>query len=86
MLPKALKASDKTNIGIKQNRYIVLNVSNEELDEYIDKCRFLNQVNILNELKQELNNLQSQVFNLEDNKKSIHKELTELNKDKVSSN
>ena len=51
MLPKALKASDKTNIGIKKNRYIVLNVSMEELDEYLNKCRYENQKNILNELK-----------------------------------
>ena len=50
MLPKALKASESTNILIKKNRYIVLNVTLEEVNEYISKCRFLNQVNILNEL------------------------------------
>ena len=50
MLPKALKASEATNIGIKQNRYIVLNVSLEEVKDYINKCRFGNQKNILNEL------------------------------------
>lgn len=52
MLPKALKASESTNIGIKKNRYIVLNVSIDELDEYINKCRFENQIKILNELKE----------------------------------
>ena len=52
MLPKALKASDSTNIGIKKNRYIVLNVCAEELENYIGKCRYENQVRILNELKQ----------------------------------
>ena len=52
MLPKALKASDKTNIGIKKNRYIVLNIGIEELDEYINKCRYENQKNILNELRE----------------------------------
>ena len=51
MLPKALKASDSTNIGIKKNRYIVINVSLDELDDYINKCRFENQKIILNELK-----------------------------------
>ena len=51
MLPKALKASEKTNIGIKKNRYIVLNVSDMELENYISRCRFNNQIDILNELK-----------------------------------
>jgi len=51
MLPKALKASESTNIGIKKNRYIVLNVSMKELDEYVCKCRFENQLNIINELR-----------------------------------
>ena len=50
MLPKALKASESTNIGIKKNRYIVLNVTLEEVNDYISKCRYQNQVNILNEL------------------------------------
>ena len=50
MLPKALKASDKNNIGIKQSRYIVANVSDELLVEYINNCRFDNQKNILNQL------------------------------------
>lgn len=51
MLPKALKASEVTNIGIKKNRYIVLNSSIEEVDNYINICRYQNQINILNELK-----------------------------------
>ncbi len=51
MLPKALKASESTNIGIKKNRYVVLNVGMDELNEYICKCRFENQVKILNELR-----------------------------------
>jgi len=46
MLPKALKASDKTNINIRQNRYIVLNVSLDEVDSYIRKCRYDNQISI----------------------------------------
>lgn len=51
MLPKALKASDKTNIGIKKNRYVSLNVDDLELEEYINKCRYENQIKILNEIK-----------------------------------
>ena len=51
MLPKALKASESTNIGIKKNRYVVLNVGMDELNEYICKCRFENQIRILNELR-----------------------------------
>ena len=51
MLPKALKASDKTNIGIKKNRYISLNVDDLKLEEYIKKCRYENQIKILNEIK-----------------------------------
>lgn len=53
MLPKALKASEKTNIGIKKDRYIVLNVSVDVVDEYLLKCRFENQIKILNDLKED---------------------------------
>ena len=52
MLPKALKASDRTNIGIKKNRYVLLNVDDLKLDEYINKCRYENQINILKEIKE----------------------------------
>ena len=52
MLPKALKASENTNIGIKKNRYIVLNVDNDVLDNYVLKCRYSNQIDILNDLKE----------------------------------
>ncbi|MBQ2872782.1 MAG: primosomal protein N' [Bacilli bacterium] len=51
MLPKALKASESTNIGVKKNRYIVLNVSLEKLDDYISKCRYPKQIDLLNQLK-----------------------------------
>ena len=53
MLPKALKASESTNIGIKKNRYIVLNVGSDEVDNYLSKCRFENQKIILNELRKQ---------------------------------
>ena len=50
MLPKALKASHNTNIGIKKDRYIVLDKSREEVLEYISKCRYEGQVSILKDL------------------------------------
>ena len=51
MLPKALKASDSLKVGIRKNRYIVLNVGLDELDIYISRCRYENQKLILNELR-----------------------------------
>jgi len=47
MLPKALKASRKTNIGIKKDRYVVLNKNIDEINEYISTCRYDNQKKIL---------------------------------------
>lgn len=51
MLPKALKAKYNTDIKIKHNRYLVLNKTLEEIEEYINNCRYENQINLLNELK-----------------------------------
>ena len=68
MLPKALKASKNTNINIKQNRYIVLNVSYMEANKYIENCRYDNQIKILEKLitdeKILVNNLSSSVNTL----------------------
>ena len=50
MLPKALKARQNTKIGIKMNRYISLNVSYEEVNKYIEKCRYDEQIKILEKL------------------------------------
>ena len=50
MLPKALKASFKTDIKKKYVKYLSLNVSDEEVLNYIDGCRFEGQVLILREL------------------------------------
>ena len=50
MLPKALKASIKTNINVKYDKYLVLNISNEEVNKYINSCRFDTQKDILNKL------------------------------------
>ena len=50
MLPKALKASEKTNIKIKMIKYMSLNVSKEEVRKYLDKCRFEGQREIIEQL------------------------------------
>lgn len=50
MLPKALKASHKTNINIKEDKYIKLNLSTKEVLEYLNKCRYEKQKEILNYL------------------------------------
>ena len=50
MLPKALKAKSNTNIGIKKNRYIKLNVSYEEANKFINCCKYPGQVNIIEKL------------------------------------
>ena len=52
MLPKALKASNKTNIKIKEDKYIKLNVSCDEVNGYIDNCRYEGQKGILKYLKE----------------------------------
>jgi len=50
MLPKALKAKQNTNIGIKRNRYIKLNVSYEDANKYIENCRYNEQIKLLEKL------------------------------------
>ena len=50
MLPKALKASFKTDIKKKYTKYLKLNVSEEEVLKYIENCRFEGQILILREL------------------------------------
>jgi primosomal protein N' (replication factor Y) len=50
MLPKALKAQNKTNMKIKINRYVTINKSREEIIEYVDSCRFPKQKELLNDL------------------------------------
>ena len=47
MLPKALKASVKTNINTKQNRYAILNKDDKVIIEYINDCKYINQNNFL---------------------------------------
>lgn len=50
MLPKGLKAKYKDNISTKVNRYMVLNKEMDEVNDYIKKCRYIGQINILEEL------------------------------------
>ncbi len=50
MLPKALKASHKTNIGIKKDRYISLNITNEEACNYLETCKYQGQIDIIEKL------------------------------------
>ena len=68
MLPKALKASKNTNIGIKKNRYMVLNVSYMDANKYIEECKYEGQIKILEKLITDdrllVNNLTSSVNTL----------------------
>ena len=50
MLPKALKANYKTNINIKKDKFLILNVSEEECLKYIDNCKYSKQIDILNSI------------------------------------
>ena len=50
MLPKALKAKNNTSINKKEKKTISLNKDNVEIDNYISKCRYNNQIEILNYL------------------------------------
>ena len=50
MLPKALKASFKTDIKVKYDKYLVLNVGVDEVSKYMDTCRFEGQVELLKKL------------------------------------
>ena len=50
MLPKALKASVKTNINTKKNRFAILNKDENTINEYINNCKYSKQIEFLNEL------------------------------------
>lgn len=50
MLPKALKASIKTDIKVKYDKYLVLNVGLDEVSKYMETCRFEGQVELLKKL------------------------------------
>lgn len=50
MLPKALKASIKTDIKVKYDKYLVLNVGLDEVSKYMETCRFEGQVELLKKI------------------------------------
>ena len=52
MLPKALKAEVKSNIKIKYDRYLHRIKSIEEIDRYINNCKYESQINLLCKLKE----------------------------------
>lgn len=52
MLPKALKAEIKSNIKIKYNKYLRRKKTIEEIDKYIESCKYEGQVNLLCKLKE----------------------------------
>lgn len=52
MLPKALKAEINSNIKIKYNKYLRRKKSIEEIDEYIKRCKYEGQINLLCKLKE----------------------------------
>lgn len=52
MLPKALKAEINSNIKIKYNKYLRRTKMIEEIDEYIKKCKYESQINLLCKLKE----------------------------------
>lgn len=83
MLPKALKAKHDINIGIKKNRYLLLNVSYEEANKYIEKCKYQGQIDILEKLiineKILANNLSSSIQTLIKNN-IIKEEYEEVNR------
>ena len=50
MLPKALKASYNTDIKIKKDKYILLNDTCKNINNYISKCRYPKQVDLLKKI------------------------------------
>jgi len=52
MLPKALKANVNTNIKVKYEKYLRRTKSIEEIDKYIEKCKYEGQINSLCKLKE----------------------------------
>ena len=72
MLPKALKAQHDTFIGIKTNRYLVLDISYHDANKYIENCKYQGQIDIIEKLivndRLLVNNLTSSIQTLVKNK------------------
>jgi len=83
MLPKALKAQYGTNIRIKKDRYIVLNMNDDDVRRYIESVGYKKQIDILNLLlvkrKILVNNVNSSINTLI-NKGVIKYEYEEVNR------
>ena len=69
MLPKALKASFKTDIKKKLDKYLILNYNDEEVLKYIESCRYEGQVmllkSLLNEKEIKISRVDSSIKTLE---------------------
>ena len=69
MLPKALKASFKTDIKKKVSKYLVLNLNYEDTVNYMESCRFEGQILVLRELLEKnefkINKVDSSIKTLE---------------------
>ncbi|MBQ8219204.1 MAG: primosomal protein N' [Bacilli bacterium] len=50
MLPKALKAKHNTNIGIKKNRYALLNIDLITANKYLEDCKYQGQIDIIEKI------------------------------------
>ncbi|MEE3342904.1 MAG: primosomal protein N' [Bacilli bacterium] len=70
MLPKAYKASYKTNINKKMIKYITLNKDKEEITQYIKTCRYPKQKELLIHL---LNNKEKIITNIDSTIKTLLK-------------
>ena len=53
MLPKALKAKINNEVKIKYQKYLTKNKTNEEIDSYINNCKYESQKELLCKLKEE---------------------------------
>ncbi|MBQ6494595.1 MAG: primosomal protein N' [Bacilli bacterium] len=70
MLPKALKASYDTNISIKTNKYLILNCSINDANNYLVKCRYDGQIDILNNI---INNKEIKINRVDSSVKTLIK-------------
>ncbi len=72
MLPTALKAKHDTFIGIKKQRYLVLDISYRDANKYIENCKYQGQIDIIEKLivsdRILVNNLTSSIQTLVKNK------------------
>lgn len=70
MLPKALKASYNTKINIKMDKYILLNTTAEKINNYIAKCRYPKQIELLEKI---INNKEIKITKVDSTIKTLIK-------------